>query len=214
VQPNRDQLFAAIDHEGFDPTKTVLLETPPDPRPLILHEPGTVSAVDTSSDSMEITADLAGPQILLITDSYAMDWRARSLEDDGSPQTYRVQPADYMFRAIPLTAGHHHFMLEYVPQSYIQGKYITLCALAVWLAASVWLIVPTRKRPGAPAQPAPLEVRAIPVQPPADRAAQATASKWIPIPTYDGIRQGRQPSRLKPKEPPNKPPNPQDPPRA
>jgi hypothetical protein len=233
LEANRDHLFAAIDREGFDPTKTVVLETPPDPVPLVLHEPGKVSAIDTSSDSMEITADLAGPQILLITDSYAKDWRARSLDDDGTPQTYRVQPADFMFRAIPLTAGYHHFVLEYVPQSFIQGKWITLCALLLWLAASVWLMVRARKAAGVPVQSAPVAVATAQPSSPANRARPAapttsaprspsapTASapttpaapaKWMPVPRYTGIRQAGQTSRPKPKEPPKNPPASDDP---
>ena len=213
LQPNRDALFAAINQRDFDPTRTVVLETPPDPVPLVLHEPGTVTAVDTNSDSMEITADLLGPQILLITDSYAIGWRARSLDDDGSRQTYRVQPADYAFRAIPLTAGHHHFVLEYVPQSFIQGKRITLTALVLWLAASVWLMLRPRKRMELRAPPAPLAVPTVPAAPPADRAAPAASTKWMPIPKYTGIRQDTRPSRLKSKEPPKKPPKLDDPPR-
>jgi hypothetical protein len=208
LKPNRDDLFAAINEQRFDPTKTVLLETKPDPIPVTMNEPGTVGAVDTGTDSMEITADLPGPQILLITDAYARDWRARPL-DSGGQQTYQVLPADYLFRAIPLAAGHHHFVLEYVPQSYIQGRRITLLALLLWALGWIWLFLRRGKRPIAQRPVPAVEVAAAP-KPPATRGAAAAPPKWFPIPEYDGFRQARNPSRIKRKDLPDPKKKPDD----
>jgi hypothetical protein len=171
LKPDRDQLFAVINEQDFDITKTVVLESPPDPLPSAPAEPGTVSAVDIDSDRMEITADTPVPQILLITDSFARDWRARPLSDDGGQANYQVLAADYLFRAIPLTAGHHHFILEYLPKSFVQGRRITLATLTVWVGAWILLLVETRRRE-----------RMLPL--PSDSATIAPAAAWLgPAPT-------------------------------
>ena len=73
-------------------------------------------------------ADLPHPAILLITDAYSNGWRAQPLE--GSAQhAYQVLPANYTLQAVPLSAGHHHLQLEYLPAAYQKGKWISLVSL-------------------------------------------------------------------------------------
>jgi hypothetical protein len=121
---------------AFDPWSTVLLEATPRQTPDPALPPGSATAVDVSSDSVEITADVPGPQILLITDAYADGWHARSLEANPPQSKYDVLPADLALRAIPLAKGHHHILMEYTPWSFTWGARITLAALAVWIAAA------------------------------------------------------------------------------
>jgi uncharacterized membrane protein YfhO len=86
---------------------------------------------DSTTDSLTIEADTPAPALLLITDTYSRDWHARPLP--GSTQArYDVLPADYIVRAIPLAAGHHHLILEYAPPSFRQGLAISLLAGLVW----------------------------------------------------------------------------------
>jgi hypothetical protein len=146
VKSNRDAIFSEINRPGFDPTKSVLLESSPTPAPHAMRESGTTTIHQINSDAMEITADLPGPQILLITDSYAQDWRAFSLDANAPQQNYQVMPADYAFRAIPLAGGHHHFILEYAPQSFFLGRRVTLAALSLWLVAVAMIRYPKRLR--------------------------------------------------------------------
>ena len=69
-------------------------------------EPGTVRLLSTTTDSLTITADVARPMLLLVTDSYSRYWRAVALT--GSSQSeYQVLPADYALMAVPLGPGHH-----------------------------------------------------------------------------------------------------------
>jgi hypothetical protein len=140
----RDMLKAMGD-PAFDPREVVLLETSPDPVPVVSAKRGSVSVVDLSTDAMEIRADVPEPAILLLTDNYSSGWRVTALNAGGG-QTYSVMPANYTLRAIALGAGEHHLRLEYVPRAFIVGKWITLlsllafaagCGLLLWRGPSV-----------------------------------------------------------------------------
>lgn len=128
----------------FDPRKTVVLEQQPSIKPAsdpTAASPGTVQLIGMTTDTLEIEADLQRPAILLITDAYSRGWQARPL--GASPQSsYEVLPANHALRAIPLSIGSHHFILEYRPASVPVGFAISgitalvCCGLAVWFSRS------------------------------------------------------------------------------
>ena len=139
ILPNRDAIFAQLKDPSFDPGKTVLLETAPTPQPQPSTTPGTVKFTENNSDSFTLEVDTPAPALLLITDLYSRDWHARPLA--GSVQThYDVMPADYIIRAIPLAAGHHHLVVEYSPPSFRRGLIVSSVAWLVWvvLFAYTW----------------------------------------------------------------------------
>ncbi len=43
-------------------------------------------------------------------------------------------PANYVLRAIPLGAGTHRLRLEYCPRGFRVGVWVSVAALAAWLA--------------------------------------------------------------------------------
>ena len=132
VIPRRDDIFAALTNAAFNPREEVVLETAPEPAPRPAANPGTVRLVDSSTDGLTIEAEVQSPSILLITDTYAKGWRARPLA--GTVQSgYRVLPANYCLRGIPLAAGHHRFRLEYRPAGFVIGKGVSIAALVVCL---------------------------------------------------------------------------------
>lgn len=162
VIKQRDQIFLALRDSSFDPRKEVILESPPVPEPMesdgrasvlasrsdaqpkILPsrqlptpmdsgESGTARVTECSTDYLAIEANLALPSILLITDLYTPAWRAVALQ--GSSQArYELLPANYILRAIPLGAGHHHLRVEYAPIEYRVGKWVSIFS---WLAFAI-----------------------------------------------------------------------------
>lgn len=135
VIPDRQGIFRALADPNFDPRRKVLLESAPAPAPTPgrSRRLGSATAVRSSTDELEISAELPEPAILLITDAYSAGWRARPLP--GSVQgRYEVLPADYTLQAVPLAAGRHHLRIEYSPLSYRIGKWITLVSLLVLAA--------------------------------------------------------------------------------
>jgi hypothetical protein len=139
----RDAIFARMRESSFDPRREVILEKEPDPKPTHDEKPneaaGTARVVTATTDALTIEADLPQPAILLITDAWTPAWRAVALPDSVQNR-YDVQPADYVLRAVPLAAGHHHFRVEYAPRAFVLGKWISLvsafglagCAVALF----------------------------------------------------------------------------------
>ncbi|HEX3730937.1 MAG TPA: hypothetical protein VHV47_14090, partial [Opitutaceae bacterium] len=147
VRPGRDALFAAMNRPDFDPSRRVLLEADPSPRPVPNADPGTARVVEESSDSLTIEADAKTPSLLLVTDLYSRDWRAVALA--GSSQaSYRIMPANYVLRAVPLAAGRHRLRMEYVPHSLRLGLFVSLAAWLAWSAGAAGILSRRRRLQG------------------------------------------------------------------
>jgi hypothetical protein len=151
VEKDRDAIFRALAEPTFDPLRTVLLESEPRPAPAVLpapgggaapasaDAPGTATLVDSSTDHLTVAADLAAPAILLITDGYSRGWRARPV-GESAQESYDVIPADYVLRAVPLSAGRHHVRIEYLPDLYRIGKWVSILSLILYTALLVWVL--------------------------------------------------------------------------
>jgi len=146
VRTNRDEIFRAMAAPSFDPAGKVILESEPDPKPLPSNEPEDVRVIESGADFLKITAVLEKPAILLVTDNYAPGWRAGSLPGSSQSQ-YRVMPANYTLRAIPLSAGKHRILLEYLPTGFRVGRWISIASLALYLAAVAWALAKRRGNP-------------------------------------------------------------------
>jgi hypothetical protein len=126
-----DMIFKKLMGAGFDPRKTVILETAPDPLPEKTGRPGRAAVLRSAPDWLEIEADLDRPAILLVTDTYGSNWRVRSLSGGGQKR-YDIIPADYALRAVPLSAGKHRLRMEYRPLAFEIGKWVSLAALLAY----------------------------------------------------------------------------------
>jgi uncharacterized membrane protein YfhO len=130
---------------SFNPAEKVILEAEPNPRPAPSSEPGRVQIRESGTDALVIEAEVAQPAILLVTDNYDSAWRARALPG-SSQQRYEVMPADYTLRAIPLAAGHHRILMEYAPEGFRIGRWISIAAAAGYLVA-IALVLLKAERP-------------------------------------------------------------------
>ena len=145
-QPDRHEILDSLDSSVFDPQRTAILETDPDPPPVSAEgSAGTAQLVSSDTDSMTISARITRPSLLLITDCYSRYWRA--LAEPGSSQNhYTVIPADYTLMAVALSAGDHLIRLEYAPPGYIIGRWVSLVGLGLYLLAVAFYVrfrVPT-----------------------------------------------------------------------
>src|ERR1043166_5196912 len=134
VLPDRNAIFDALRSTTFDPTREVILESEPELKASPSESGGTARIVAASTDALEIEADVEQSCILLITDAFTPSWRAVALA--GSVQTsYKLLPANYILRAVPLLAGHHHLRIEYARDALTIGKWISILAGLAFLAA-------------------------------------------------------------------------------
>ncbi len=121
----------------FEPSTEVILEREPFPTPEISAHRGQVLLRDLTTDQVEVQVQTEKAQVLLMTDSYSQGWKAEALHDSDQ-QVYEVMPGDVFARAIPLSAGRHHFVLKYEPLGFVVGKWISLTTLLLYLFAWGW----------------------------------------------------------------------------
>ncbi|MGD1086301.1 MAG: hypothetical protein ABSA47_16315, partial [Verrucomicrobiota bacterium] len=132
---NYHQIFATLTNSDFKMDQEVILESQPTPLPRPAPQKGTVKLLASSTDWLEIEANVPAPCLLLITDSYSSGWRARALPG-GVPAQYQIMPANYCLRAIPLPAGLNRLRVEYSPSGFRVGRVVSLLSLALFLSLS------------------------------------------------------------------------------
>jgi hypothetical protein len=146
VLQGRDRILATLARPDFDPAQTVVLEQQPNVPVAGPGENGSPvpagAAVITAqtSDSLDITADVARPCVLLITDAYSKYWAVTQHRGNTQSQ-YQLLPADYMLRGVPLAPGHHEIRLQYVAPAWKASEAVTFASLAVFFLA----LLPWRK---------------------------------------------------------------------
>jgi len=153
-----NEILSALTNTAFNPREEVILETPPDPRPVAGDAAGTARIVDASTDVLTIEAEVPSPSLLLITDTYAQGWRARALPGSSQPH-YQILPANYCLRAIPLAAGSHRLRMEYLPSGFVIGKWISVIALLIYGGLVVEWSWRRFFRPARRDQPAPSQAQ-------------------------------------------------------
>jgi hypothetical protein len=129
----RHDVLSALANPSFDPRAEVILEAAPDPAPIPSSDPGTARIVDASTDHLTIEAVVKSPSILLVTDAYASGWHIDPL-DGTSQRMYRLIPADYGLRGVPLAAGVHRFRMEYRPSGFVVGRLVSLIFVVTFFA--------------------------------------------------------------------------------
>jgi hypothetical protein len=140
VEQNPATLLRRVTAGGFDPTRVLLLEDPPDPpqgrAPLPPAETTTATSVRVTSyrpDEVRIEAAMPRPGFLLLLDTYFPGWRASV---NGQPA--RIQRADYNFRAVSLPAGRSAIVFAYRPESLRLGQF--LCVATLLALAAAWFL--------------------------------------------------------------------------
>ena len=122
--------------QNLDPSKLVLLESEPEPHPES-GATGTAKLISDQPDELIIEADTNKPTLLLVTDLYDHGWQVKAFPD-SSQQSYHLMPADYVLRAVPLSAGHHHLRIVYAPPAVPIGIGLSVAAWTLWGGLLVW----------------------------------------------------------------------------
>jgi uncharacterized membrane protein YfhO len=92
----------------------------------------TVAIRHYAPESVELETTVERPALLVLTDTFYPGWEATV---DGRPTP--VLRADYLFRAVPVAAGHHTVRFTYRPASVRVGAACTGVALLTLAAVGV-----------------------------------------------------------------------------
>lgn len=137
VAPDEETSFAHTVDAARDLEHGTVIETT-EPLPELADPPTglreDVALVVDQPERVEISATLAAPGFLVLTDTWYPGWLA---EVDGT--SVPILRADHAFRAVHLPAGAHRVVFRYAPRSLRIGLWISLAAL---LGVGVLLVPP------------------------------------------------------------------------
>jgi len=123
---------------AFQPSETILLETPI-AQPLGNSDtPGTASILDYLPNRLRIRTNSQNNSLLFLSDTYYPGWKA--YVDGKESPVYR---AHYAFRAVFVPSGTHDVVFHYQPDSFYFGAKISMISAGLLVLGSVIII---RKR--------------------------------------------------------------------
>ena len=125
--------LARLASAGFEPTRTVLCERPPqwatDGRG---QDPGTVESMEILTNEVRLTASAPGSSVLVLSDSDYPGWKA--WVDGRAVEVLRVNHA---FRGVALEPGRHQVRFRFDPWRFRAGAWISAAAVLALLALAV-----------------------------------------------------------------------------
>jgi hypothetical protein len=154
VAADKQELLGMLQRPEVNPARTALLYQDPGfpPGP---DTAGVARIVKYDCNEVRITASLATPGLLVLTDCYSPEWGATV---DGRPA--KVLQAYHTFRAVQLPAGNHDVVFRYNPRYYQAGAGISIFALL--FLAGTWVVGFARpRRPGRGAADEPAHKRSL-----------------------------------------------------
>lgn len=144
---NHDAAWQAIRAADFDPTQTVILESPAELLPLneapTPPAPANLALLQYDLHTVTIAVETEQPGYVVLTDAYYPGWQA-TLNGQPTP-LYR---ANYAFRAVYVPAGNQTIQLIFQPVIWYVGLIIsglTVLGLGGWLG--YWLLKSSAKTP-------------------------------------------------------------------
>jgi MFS family permease len=127
VLRDKEQIFAELTSEGFDPGNCVILEEEPEPYAVSADASTGESVADLleyTPNRVSIEAEMSTNGFLVLADLYYRGWRAFV---DGKEQ--RIHKADYILRAVQLREGRHVVEFVFDPLSFKIGLSVTVLTL-------------------------------------------------------------------------------------
>ncbi|MBN1884962.1 MAG: hypothetical protein JW876_05515 [Candidatus Krumholzibacteriota bacterium] len=135
----RERILETLVDANFDPARTVLLETAPDPAPDI-SENARADIVSWDLNEILIEAHLERPGVLVLSEIAYPDWRATV---DGEER--EVLTADYCLRALALEAGDHRIRFAYRSRTLERSLVVSIAFVFLCLAVPAACLVARRK---------------------------------------------------------------------
>lgn len=147
LSTNTQETLKKLADPSFDPHATVVLSEPlPDnPQPAVSNAaPGTVEITHYEPKRIEFKANATAPSILLVTDKFDPEWKARV---DGKET--KITRANYAMRGVFVPAGQHQVTMSFEPP--VKGLYVSLAGIMLGIILLLVLLFAPKREP----QPAP-----------------------------------------------------------
>lgn len=123
---SREEFEKLFFSPSFDPSKTVLLESPRTPLQLKPAKDSSVQLVSYETNGITLSTQSDAPQLLYISDTYDTGWVGFI---DNHPT--EILKANYALRAIYVPQGKHTIAMKYQPSSFKTGVLLSFAGLLV-----------------------------------------------------------------------------------
>jgi hypothetical protein len=147
VLRDREEIFAELTSERFDPASCVILDEEPRDS-FVRHSPGSANSLahilGYTANRVTIDVEVTGDGFLVLSDLYYDGWKV--VVDGEEDVIYR---ADYILRAVQLGEGRHVVEFIFDPLPFKVGLGVSAMALAFSVALSTWWLVRERKLGGS-----------------------------------------------------------------
>jgi hypothetical protein len=149
VASDMDEAIRLMARSDFDPSRQAVVEGPLPAGWESTLTPGASSADDVrvvrpTMNTLEVTATLAQPGVLVLSESYNPGWHVTV---DGQPVPLLI--ANVFMRGVYLEAGTHTVRFWYLPLSFQIGAAVSLASLTLLAAAALLVAMRRRARPTA-----------------------------------------------------------------
>jgi hypothetical protein len=142
VETNKEKIYEILSQEQFNVFDTVVLEKQPQYE---IKDKGEYKLDITYFDenSIEFDIETTQPAIVLYTDNYSKDWTAYNIENPK--EKYEVICADYICKAISVNEGKHKIRIEYNPESFVVGMYISIISWILFVLFGMFFVFGKKK---------------------------------------------------------------------
>lgn len=123
---DESSLLAWVTRPDFDPLRLVLLEQNPG---IESGSPGARTSLkwaETDTETVRIDAVTNGPRLLIFAENASQGWKVMPLPGDQQGR-YDLLSADFIYQAIPLNKGIHHFKIHYETPGFSEGWNLFFC---------------------------------------------------------------------------------------
>ena len=131
------EALAYFQNANLNPRQTVIVESGPAPLPpAVLASGSTATITNETPQFIEIEINAAAAGYVILLDTYYPGWEAAV---DGQPAP--IYRANYIGRAIFVSAGRHIVQFEYRPLSFRIGVWLSLLTLTTLTVLAAITIV-------------------------------------------------------------------------
>lgn len=141
----KKDLLDYLSSDKFNPRKEVLFLkddfTIFDNFPKAIDGNFEVKILEQRNNQIILEVNSQNQGFLILSEKYHPDWRVKI-----DNQESKILRANYILRAVPLTAGKHLIRFYYHPQSKKMGTYTSLIALATFFSLTIYLFRQSKSR--------------------------------------------------------------------
>ncbi len=125
-QPDETAVLTAMQNPNFDPRQTAVLLGEGEDLTGLQDLSGLAEITSYAPERVVVRTNAAQESLLLLTDADYPGWQATV---DGQPAA--IIPTDGLFRGVFVPAGEHEVVFAFAPQSFANGRLISLASLAL-----------------------------------------------------------------------------------